>query len=175
MRFKILTGALIIAALPLAAKAATDDCFPVCAPAAPVEVKVNARVDAMLETFTVVSQPEASRTPTPRNACEAGFMKQADDLNDTIKPLKELAGYVRSPQGLAVKLVNDHVVKIPPWIGYALDPLGSIKGKAFEQVRARARDALNDGRTCLPAPSGDASTTPGTPEATDAIDAKHSV
>ena len=41
-----------------------------------------------------------------------------------IEPDKDLVGYVRSPKGLAVKLVNDHLFKIPGWVGFALDPVG---------------------------------------------------
>jgi len=76
------------------------------------------------------------------SACEMPLVRQADELNDRIKPIRDLVGYVRSPQGLAIKLVNDHVVSIPGWVGYAIDPVGSLKRRAMEEVRDRARSAI---------------------------------
>ena len=93
------------------------DCFPDC-PAAAATVQDNV------------------------NACELSLVRQADELNDRIKPIRDMVGYVRSPQGLAIKLVNDHVVSIPGWVGYAIDPVGSLKRRAMEEVRDRARSAI---------------------------------
>ena len=76
------------------------------------------------------------------SACEMSLVRQADELNDRIKPIRDMVGYVRSPQGLAIKLVNDHVVSIPGWVGYAIDPVGSLKRRALEEVRDRARSAI---------------------------------
>ena len=76
------------------------------------------------------------------NACELSLVRQADELNDRIKPIRDMVGYVRSPQGLAIKLVNDHIVSIPGWVGYAIDPVGSLKRRAMEEVRDRARSAI---------------------------------
>ena len=76
------------------------------------------------------------------SACEMPLVRQADELNDRIKPIRDLVGYVRSPQGLAIKLVNDHVVSIPGWVGYAIDPVGSLKRRAIEEVKDRARSAV---------------------------------
>jgi hypothetical protein len=101
------------------------DCFPACQPAAvATEIKT--------ESAKPCGQPSAAQE----------LAASAEKLNDQIKPVKEIAGYVRSPQGLAMKLVNDHVLKIPAWVGYAVDPVGSIKNKAMDEVRTRAKSAI---------------------------------
>lgn len=111
-----------------------SECFPMCAivaivePAPPVETQT---VDA----------PSADACNNPNNPTR-DLIKQAEQLNDRIKPIKDIVGYVRSPQGLAIKLVNDHVVKIPPWVGYAIDPIGSLKNRAMDEVRTRAKSAM---------------------------------
>lgn len=112
-------GLLIFAASSAGASPNDEggDCFPDC-PAAATTVQDNA------------------------SACEMSLVRQADELNDRIKPIRDLVGYVRSPQGLAIKLVNDHVVSIPGWVGYAIDPVGSLKRRAMEEVRDRARSAI---------------------------------
>jgi hypothetical protein len=79
------------------------------------------------------------------DACSSqssSLIKQAEQLNDRVKAIKEIVGYVRSPQGLAIKLVNDHVVKIPAWVTYAMDPVGSLKNRAMDEVRTRAKSAI---------------------------------
>jgi hypothetical protein len=86
--------------------------------------------------------PAAEAEAPKADACNnqsSSLIKQAEQLNERVKPIKEIVGYVRSPQGLAIKLVNDHVVKIPAWVGYAMDPVGSLKNRAMDEVRTRAK------------------------------------
>jgi hypothetical protein len=33
-------------------------------------------------------------------------------------------------------------VKIPAWVGYAMDPVGSLKNRAMDEVRTRAKSAI---------------------------------
>jgi len=118
-----------------------SDCFPDCQPVA---------ADAASDDVT---QPAQAGVSLP---CGSVLVQTAESLNDRIKPVKTLVGYVRSPQGLALKLVNDHVVKIPAWVGYAMDPVGSIKHKALDEARDYAKKAVGPGERCvaptLPAP-----------------------
>lgn len=124
----------VIAALSFASMAVTAshaselDCFPACADAVATANKASEqKCDA---------SSDAAKT-SARNA-----MEKIESVNEQIKPVKEIAGYIRSPQGLAVKLVNDHVVKIPAWVGYAIDPVGSIKNRAINEVRTRTKESL---------------------------------
>ena len=103
-------------------------CFPMCQSSAPA-------IDAEAEAEAEVKAPKADAC----NSQSSALIKQAEQLNDRVKPIKEIIGYVRSPQGLAIKLVNDHVVKIPAWVGYAMDPVGSLKNRAMDEVRTRAK------------------------------------
>jgi hypothetical protein len=100
-------------------------CFPMCQSSTPaIEAEVKA--------------PKADAC----NSQSSSLIKQAEQLNDRVKPIKEIVGYVRSPQGLAIKLVNDHVVKIPAWVGYAMDPVGSLKNRAMDEIRTHAKAAI---------------------------------
>ncbi|MBL8524385.1 MAG: hypothetical protein JNN20_11910 [Betaproteobacteria bacterium] len=113
--------ALMVSTLSLSAHAGAEDeggdCFPLCTPVA----------EEVAPAF---------------KACDIKLVRDVEALNDQIKPIKEIVGYVRSPQGLAIKLVNDHVVKIPKWVGYAVDPVGSIKQRAIKEVKGHAREAF---------------------------------
>gem|GEM_PF-3771291 len=33
-------------------------------------------------------------------------------------------------------------MKIPAWVGYAIDPVGAVKNKVMEEVRGRTKTAL---------------------------------
>ncbi len=79
------------------------------------------------------------------DACQSqpGWMGAAEGLNAQLKPVRDVVGYVRSPQGLAVKLFNDHVFRIPEWINFAIDPVGTLRHKAVAEVRNRAKQALS--------------------------------
>lgn len=129
----ILAAALTTFSAAVCAHDATD-CFPDCQPVA---------ADAASDDVT---QPAQAGVSLP---CGSVLVQTAESLNDRIKPVKTLVGYVRSPQGLALKLVNDHVVKIPAWVGYAMDPVGSIKHKALEEVRGYAKKAVMASDRCV--------------------------
>jgi hypothetical protein len=159
---------LTVVGMPLTAMAADTDCFPLCAEPAKVETTIAATLDAV----NVVSTREDAGVST---ACDAGFMRSAEEFGDKVKPIKDLVGYVQSPQGLAIKLVNDHVVKIPAWIGYAMDPLGSIKRQAVGEAKTLAKDAISDGSGCGSAREEVPVELARTIEAIEAVDAKHSI
>jgi hypothetical protein len=135
MRHRYLAHALFASLLAVARPGFADtnpeDCFPVC-PQAP------AADASAAQTASTAQEPQSPATCP----ATARLVQRAESVNARIAPVKELAGYVRSPQGLAVKLVNDHVFRIPAWVGFALDPLGTLKRKALEEVRSQAKTVL---------------------------------
>lgn len=154
MKLTILCATLVFAALPKAAHASEADCFPLCVQAAPSK----ATADPARTAGAANDDRDLPGDAATQAGCDAGLIKQAEDLNEKIRPLREIAGYVRSPQGLVIKMIDDHVVKIPVWVGYAVDPLGSIRHKATEALRSRTRNALNDGNDCKAGVAGAAGT-----------------
>ncbi len=112
----------------------------------PQQFPVNANDDACFPMCQGTGAAQAAEIEPPKtDVCgseSSSLIKQAEQLNDRVKPIKEIVGYVRSPQGLAIKLVNDHFVKIPAWVGYAMDPVGSLKNRAMDEVRTRAKSAI---------------------------------
>jgi hypothetical protein len=137
----ILAGVLMAAAF--SAQANEGDCFPMCEAAKPAPIVAE------------VPAQSAEAAPCSTTATNDGVVAQIESLNDRVKPIKEIVGYVRSPQGLAMKLVNDHVVKIPAWVGYAIDPVGSLKNRAMDEVRTRAKDAVGLGKKPHACPAAD--------------------
>jgi hypothetical protein len=102
----------------------------------------------MCQSVVVTAAAAPAQTADPATPCgiapttAQSLANEAEKISERIKPVKEIIGYVRSPQGLAMKLVNDHVIAIPAWIGYALDPLGSLKHRAIDEVRNQAKSAM---------------------------------
>lgn len=141
-----------LAAATNCAQAKRDDgnpeaCFPACEPDAPIKSNDAGGDDASVPVPGAIAP--ASKT------CEGGtrVVQHVEKLNAQIEPDKDLVGYVRSPQGLAVKLVNDHLFKIPGWVGFALDPVGTLKQKAIDEARSRAKDLLkSDDEACKARP-----------------------
>lgn len=155
MKNKLLVGSLMLLALGLSPglQASENDCFPACAEPAKLAVTIETPAEVKLEPVTIIAPRELAIEPVPTKSCDTNnLVQKAEELNDKVKPIRELVGYVRSPQGLAIKLVNDHIVKIPAWIGYAMDPIGSIKHRAIDEVRTRAKNTLAVGNDCGAAP-----------------------
>lgn len=126
-------AALALTTAALSSAASESDCFPMC--------------ESAIESSAAEAKPADIRI------CDLPGAQAIEEINTQIKPVKEIVGYIRSPQGLAVKLVNDHVFKIPAWVGYAMDPVGSLKRRAIDEVRAKAKEmvGMDKDRGCTPA------------------------
>lgn len=109
----------------------------------PLNAAANAKIDSPVDIQPATdAEPLVIEPAACVNKRQNGVLTQAEALCKRIKPIKEIAGHVRSPQGFAIKIVNDHVMKIAAWLGYAIDSLGSLKNKAMDHVKTRARTAL---------------------------------
>lgn len=149
MKSRLLVSSLLVfgMGMTLNANASEIDCFPMCAAPATIELKVDVPSEGGPGEGT-------SKSCDAGSANGAEVVKQVEALNNKVKPIRDIVGYVRSPQGLAIKLVNDNIVKIPAWIGFAMDPLGSLKRIAIDEVRTRAKEVIvgNSGSACENAP-----------------------
>ena len=168
----LFAAGLLMIALPLTVMAAEEECFPLCKVPVPVQAGVEIAIDAKLDPLAGVAHRETGDNLVRPESCNAGILKQADDLNVRIKPIKELIGYVRSPQSFAIKLIDKHVVKIPAWVSFAIDPVGSLKNKALDEVKSPIRDAMKGDFECVAATADEATVQRN---AADAVDEKHPV
>jgi hypothetical protein len=142
---KPVIAALVFATVSLSSAASEGDCFPMCDQAA--------------------ENKAAETKPAEIKVCDLPGVRTVEEINTEIKPVKEIVGYVRSPQGLAIKLVNDHVFKIPAWVGYAVDPVGSLKRRAIDEVRTKAKEMIGVGKDgCTPTEEQPTETAPFAPE-----------
>ena len=159
MKRQTLAIALFSGLISIGASAAVDDfeCSPLCIPidtATPMAEPSPETAPASAMTGAVATHPCAGNSV-------ARVVKQAESINGRVKPIREIIGYVRTPQSLAIKLVNDHIVRIPPWVGFAMDPVGTIKNRAMNEAKdwgkARAREAFGLNReqpdACAASPS----------------------
>lgn len=118
-----LAGSLALLCTCTLARADAYDCFPLCPPPAEEPARVA-------------------------NLCEVGAVREAARINDRLKPVKELYGIAVNPTGFAVKMVDQHVVHIPKWVGYAMDPKGAAKAMVLERVRDAAKQQLGLENEC---------------------------
>lgn len=172
MKRKLMIGSLILLGIGLTLNTAASeiDCFPLCIEPAKVELKVGPATAVKPDAVDVAVPHGDAVDGVPSKSCVAeGLVQKAEELNDKVKPIREIIGYVRSPQGLVFKLVNDHIVKIPVWIGYAIDPLGSLKHKVIDEVRTRAKEAMVGGNACETEPVMESV------DVTEAIESRHSI
>src|SRR5687768_17547524 len=75
------------------------DCFPVCA------------------------------TPSEKlmNLCDNALVREGARFDAEFAPAKEVYGIVTNPTGFVLKQVSEHVVPLPKWLPYAIDPRGAVK------------------------------------------------
>jgi hypothetical protein len=87
--------------------------------------------------------------------CAHEAVRDVARLESDLKPVKEIYGIVTNPTGFALKQVNDHVMHIPKWVGYAMDPQGAVRAKVIDMARSELKRqvGLRDG--CAAALHGD--------------------
>ncbi|HEX5129668.1 MAG TPA: hypothetical protein VFV90_07975 [Usitatibacter sp.] len=102
-----------------------------------------ARADGLPE-----SEDTEQRAAGAVNLCEHKAVREVARLEKDLRPLKEIAGYVSNPTGLVLKVVNDHVVEIPEWVGIAIDPRGYARGKAIAFIRNEAKKSVGVDKGC---------------------------
>ena len=91
---------------------------------------------------------EEPRAAERVNLCEHKAVREVARIEKELRPAKEIVGYVTNPTGFALKMVNDHVVHIPKWVGIAMDPRGYVRGKAVEYVRKEIKKSVGVDKDC---------------------------
>ena len=116
-------ASLAILASPLVhAESEAYDCFPGCAPVPAPATKID--------------------------LCQVGAVREAARINEKLRPAKELYDIALNPTGFAIRMVDEHVVHIPKWVGIALDPKGAAKGYVINYVRDAAKREVGLQRDC---------------------------
>jgi hypothetical protein len=103
-----------------------------------------ARADAY-EAPAAHDEPAAE---TAVNLCEHKAVREVAKVEKKLKPVKDIANAIANPTGFALRMVNDHVVHIPKWVGIAMDPEGYVRGKVIERVRHEAKKAVGVHKGC---------------------------
>ena len=124
---KTMQRAFFAAAMACACGAAmaheTGDCFPLCA-AAPQEA------------------------PRAGNLCEHAIVREGVRIERETRPLRDVVNAVQDPAGFVIGQVSAHVVPIPRWVGYVLNPRGAVRAKVFETVRDELKKSTGLASEC---------------------------
>jgi len=90
-------------------------------------------------TMLVCAIPAARADTGAIDLCAHGAVREVAKIDHDLKPVKEIYGIVTNPTGFALKQVNDHVVHIPKWVGYAIDPQGAVRARVMDMARAELK------------------------------------
>ncbi len=114
----LLGSALLFAMVPIAHADGVADCFPMCPEPA---------------------LAEPGKSPDP---CAHAIVRDVARADRELAPIKKVLGAVTNPVGFALEQVDHHVVHIPPWVGYAVNPRGAIRTLVMDRVRREAKKAV---------------------------------
>jgi hypothetical protein len=92
---------------------------------------------------------EAPATTT-LELCQHRVVREALGVERKLKPAKEIVDAVQNPAGFALKLVDKHVIHIPAWVGYAMNPQGAIRAKVIDRVRQEVKKSAGIDKGCVP-------------------------
>ena len=74
--------------------------------------------------------------------CDYALVSEGARLDAELAPAKEVYGIVTNPAGFVLKQVSEHVVPLPKWLPYAIDPRGAVKAAVLKKARKEARKHL---------------------------------
>jgi hypothetical protein len=101
-----------------------------------------AYADGVADCFPMCPEPAASVPETAPNACAFGVVREVARIDRDLEPLKKAVGAITNPTGFALEQVDKHVVHIPPWVGYAIDPRGALRSAVIKRARDEAKKAV---------------------------------
>jgi hypothetical protein len=105
---------------------------------------------AAQEPFESAAEPPAAK---PLDLCSYGAVREVAKVDRELKPVKEVVGIVTNPEGFVLHEVDQYVVHIPPWVGYALNPKGAIRAKLVDMARTEMKKSVGLGNECANAPA----------------------
>jgi hypothetical protein len=109
----------------LSARADAYDCFPLC-PETAQEAPVHA----------------------PLNLCDHAAVREVAKIDRDLAPAKRLYSIATNPTGFALEQVSEHVVHIPVWVGYVVNPQGAIRAKVMDTVREQVKKQVGLQESC---------------------------
>ncbi len=97
----------------------------------------------------------AGETPAASHIdlCQYGAVREVAKIDRDLQPVKDVVGIVTNPEGFLIHEVDVHVVHIPAWVGYAMNPRGAIRAKLVDMVRTEAKKSVGLESECKSTPS----------------------
>ena len=117
-------AAILLASAPAFADADAYDCFPLC-------------------------QQEQPQAAPKIDLCEHAAVREVAQVNRELAPVKKAVDIALNPEGFALEMVDRHVVHIPPVVGFAMNPRGTIKAKVMERVRDEVKKEVGLEHECV--------------------------
>jgi hypothetical protein len=121
----VFAAGMLLGVAGTAAAHETGDCFPLCAQA-----------------------PLPEEPPVPLNLCEHAIVREGVRLEQKLRPVREVVNAVQDPAGFVIRQVSVHVVHIPAWVGYAIDPRGAVRAKVMGTLRDELKKSTGLANEC---------------------------
>lgn len=103
-------------------------------------MKIRILLAALATTFASGAALADEASPAGVDLCRHGAVREAIRLEHDLRPVKELYDIATNPTGFVIKTVTREAgIKIPRFVGYAMDPQGSLRASAMKRVRNEVR------------------------------------
>lgn len=104
---------------------------------------------ARADAYDYVPEAPAGEAAAPINLCEHAAVREVARIDRELAPLKEIYGIATNPTGYAIKVVSAQAgIKVPRWIGYAMDPQGAVRAKVMKEVRKELKRNVGLAHDC---------------------------
>jgi hypothetical protein len=68
--------------------------------------------------------------------CRHEAVREAIRIEHDLRPVKEIYDIATHPTGFVIKTVGNEVgIRIPKWVGYAIDPRGAVRAEVMKRAR----------------------------------------
>ena len=97
-----------------------------------------------------LADDEGTTTPEPTlDLCRHEAVREITRIEQELRPVKRVYNIAMNPTGFVIEKVSDGVgVKIPRWVGFALDPKGYARNYVMKRVREEAKQQVGLANDC---------------------------
>lgn len=88
--------------------------------------------------------------------CRHGAVREAIRLEQDLRPVKEVYDIATNPTGFVIRKVSEEAgIRIPRFVGYALDPEGSLRAAVMKRAREAVKKQAGLQNDCAQPPAQD--------------------
>ena len=103
----------------------------------------------LVSTAPAIAMADEEGSPPAIDLCQHEAVREITRIEQDLRPVKRVYDIAMNPTGFVIGKVSEEAgVKIPKWVGFALDPKGYARNYVMKRVREEAKQHVGLANDC---------------------------